>query len=93
MMGKSPPLAYCSKWGARPVGIEGRLIVVLLVEEEPARIGGRAVGQVHPAPGLGAGRLGQPGEERDGLFLEARLDDIGDGDADHDRAPPGLDSA
>ena len=83
MMGNSPPLAYCSKWGDGPMGIERGLIVVLFVEEKPPRIGGRPVRQVHPAAGLGTGMLGQLGEEPDGLVFVARFDDIGDGDADH----------
>ena len=38
--------------GRGAVGVEGGLVVVLLVEEEPPRLGGRSVGLVEPAAGL-----------------------------------------
>ena len=44
--------------------------------------------QVHPATRLGAGVLGQLGEECDGLIFVSRFDDVGDGDADHRYLPP-----
>ena len=65
------------------MGVERGLVVVLLVEEKPPGVGRRPVCQVHPAARLGDRVLGQLGEKCDGFVFVARLDDEGDGEADH----------
>jgi hypothetical protein len=61
----------------RPMRLERGLIVILLVQEELARVRRRAVGQVEPATGLEAGRRRQRVEG---------LDDITHSEADHRRS-------
>ncbi len=65
------------------MGVERRLVGVLLVDEERLRVVLRAVHDEHQVAGLLAHSLGEPAQMLGRLLLFAGLDLVGDGEADH----------
>src|SRR5678815_6202059 len=84
---EQPALHVLLEVRGRPVRLERLLVVVLLVEEETARLLPAPVHLVHPAPRFLESGLGQLGEEVDRLVLAIGQDDVGDCQADHRSAP------
>jgi hypothetical protein len=64
------------------VRIKRGLIIVLLIQEKAAGLGGRTVDQVHPASRLGACGWGEQIEQLDRFVFVAFSDHVRDGDAD-----------
>src|SRR4029077_20522971 len=78
-----PSLRIPGKMLRRPVRIQRRLVVVLLVEEELPGLRRGAVDQVHPTARLSTRGPGQLAEKLARLALVSRLDHVRHGDADH----------
>src|SRR5262249_29753935 len=84
---EQPALHVLLEVRARAVRLKRLLVVVLLVEEEAARLLTAAMHLVHPAARLLEAGLGQLGEELDRLVFPVGQHDVGDGHADHRSAP------